>query len=242
MSVEIDYDDLVLILSADHSSEEQPAFFHSYQYVKGSKLGVIKLNPALSERLDRDPLMATVHPRQLPMIIPPRIWTDWNIGCYMVHRSKSMLQKIKSEMETGVLTRAWTAEMMRFRDSPEQLQHIKKAAENRELDTVFAALDVLGSTAWSINRQVYDVISQVWNSGESLAGLPVKDPLLNIRDPPRPKDVDTDLAARTMYRRELKEAELFRRNQHSERCTINYKLEIARAVSDIVHADQMIDS
>ena len=125
---------------------------------------------------------------------------------------------------------------MRIRDCPEQTQYIKKASDNRELDDVFAALDVLGSTAWAINRPIYDVISQVWNSGESIAGMPVKDPLLTIKDPPRPPNADEDIAVRTEYRRLLKEMEMHRRNQHGERCTTNYKLEIARAVS-LVESD-----
>jgi len=44
------------------------------------------MNPSLVERLDRDPLAAAIHPRHLPMVIPPRIWTDWNNGCYIVHK------------------------------------------------------------------------------------------------------------------------------------------------------------
>ena len=124
-----------------------------------------------------------------------------------------------------------TAELMRIRDCPEQTQYLKKASDNRELDDIFAALDVLGSTAWSINRPIFDVVSEVWNSGEAIAGMPIKDPLLTIKDPPRPANVDADIAIRTEYRRLMKETELHRRNQHGERCTTNYKLEIARAVS-----------
>lgn len=36
--------------------EEQPAFFHSYEYVRGHKLGVIRLNPLVAEQLAKDGL------------------------------------------------------------------------------------------------------------------------------------------------------------------------------------------
>ena len=39
-----------------YSSEEQPAFFHSYKYLRGNKLGVIRLNPEVVRRVSRDGL------------------------------------------------------------------------------------------------------------------------------------------------------------------------------------------
>lgn len=69
------------------SSEIQPAFSHAYQYVRGLKLGIIKVNPAVAERMDRDPLRITLHPRFLPMVVKPKPWLSWNSGSYLVHSS-----------------------------------------------------------------------------------------------------------------------------------------------------------
>lgn len=55
-----------------YSSEIQPAFSHGYEYVRGNKLGVIKLNPAVASRLARDNIGIVVHPKHMPMLIPPR--------------------------------------------------------------------------------------------------------------------------------------------------------------------------
>lgn len=74
-----------------HSSEVQPAFSHAYQYVRGLKLGIIKVNPIVSERMDQDPLRITLHPRYLPMVVKPKPWLSWNSGAYLVHNSAFQL-------------------------------------------------------------------------------------------------------------------------------------------------------
>lgn len=95
---------------------------------------------------------------------------------------------------------------------------------------IYAALDYLGQTPWRVNRKVYDIVSEVWNTGESIADIPPKDPLINIKDPEKPDNYDTNIEAHKSYRRLLQETAKERLNAHSSRCTINYQLEIARAV------------
>jgi DNA-directed RNA polymerase len=69
-------------------SEEQPAFFHGYEYVRGQKLGVIKLNPQVAERLAKDGVRETLHPRHLPMLIKPKPWLSHDQGGYLYNRSR----------------------------------------------------------------------------------------------------------------------------------------------------------
>lgn len=71
-----------------HSSEDQPAFFHSYEYVRGHKLGVIKLNPVVAERMAKDRIRDTLHPRHLPMLVKPKPWLGPDQGGYLYNRSK----------------------------------------------------------------------------------------------------------------------------------------------------------
>ena len=122
---------------------------------------------------------------------------------------------------------------MRIRDSPEQQAYIKSASDNRQLGSVFAALDFLGQTPWAVNRKIFDVITAVWNSGEAVAQIPVKNPLMNMPDPVKPENADSDEYARAMWRTEMRENVVNKRSAHSERCLVNYKLEVARAVSRI---------
>ena len=69
------------------SSEEQPAFFHSYEYLRGHKLGVIRLNPEVADRMSRDGLRETLHPRQLPMLVKPKPWLSHDQGGYLYSQS-----------------------------------------------------------------------------------------------------------------------------------------------------------
>ncbi|BGP42996.1 DNA-directed RNA polymerase [Rhodotorula kratochvilovae] len=191
-------------------TEVQPAFSHAYQYVRGLKLGIIKVNQAVAERMDQDPLQITLHPRFLPMLVKPKPWLSWNSGSYLLH----------------------STQMMRIKDSDEQLQYLQQASDNNTLDNVFTGLDALGSVSWQINRQVFDVVSTVWNSGEAIADIPAKDSLVEPLKADVPENVEKDPRARDTYRHRVRQALQARRAAHSNRCDLNYKLEIARAFLD----------
>ncbi|GAA6052924.1 hypothetical protein JCM3770_006736 [Rhodotorula araucariae] len=191
-------------------TEVQPAFSHAYQYVRGLKLGIIKVNHAVAERMDQDPLRITLHPRFLPMLVKPKPWLSWNSGSYLLHSTN----------------------MMRIKDSEEQLQYLQQASDNDTLENVFTGLDALGSVPWQINRQVFEVVSTVWNSGEAIADIPAKDSLAEPVKAAVPDNVDKDPRARDNYRHRVRQALQARRAAHSNRCDLNYKLEIARAFLD----------
>ena len=72
------------------SSEDHPAFFHSYEYLRGQKLGVIKLNPVVAERMAKDQLHQTLHPRHLPMLVKPKPWLAHDNGGYFYNKCKSL--------------------------------------------------------------------------------------------------------------------------------------------------------
>ncbi|GAA5915366.1 hypothetical protein JCM8208_007691 [Rhodotorula glutinis] len=191
-------------------SEVQPAFSHAYQYVRGLKLGIIKVNTAVSERMDKDPLRITLHPRFLPMLVKPKPWLSYNSGSYLLH----------------------STQMMRIKDSDEQLQYLQQASDNDTLDNIFTGLDALGSVPWQINTKVFDVVSTVWNSGEAVADIPAKDSLVEPLAAEVPDNVDKDPRARDNYRHRIRQALQARRSAHSNRCDLSYKLEIARAFVD----------
>lgn len=67
--------------------EEQPAFIHSYEYLRGYKLGIIKLNPVVAERMAKDNIRDTMHPRHLPMLVKPKPWLNYNEGGYIYNKS-----------------------------------------------------------------------------------------------------------------------------------------------------------
>ena len=198
--------------TGERVTEKQPAFHQSYQFHRGKKIGVLKLNSVVSSRLDKDTMGHAIFPRYLPMLVVPKAWKSWNSGGYRIHPT----------------------EIMRMQDSPEQMQHLKLASEQGHLDQIFAALDVLGGTAWRINKPIFDVVSQVWNSGEALADIPLDNAESSIPDPIMPPDADVkDPKLKEAYRVHLKNIRNARAKAHSQRCDLNYKLEIARAVRSV---------
>lgn len=118
---------------------------------------------------------------------------------------------------------------MRFKDSQEQLSYLKRASDMGNMELVYAGLDVLGVTPWRVNRAIFDVVLAVWNSGEKLGKLPPV--VLDYPEPERPDNYETDMKARSVYLHRQKAYNQAKANNHSDRCSVNYKIEIARAVS-----------
>ncbi|KZT39784.1 DNA/RNA polymerase [Sistotremastrum suecicum HHB10207 ss-3] len=185
--------------------EEQPAFFHTYEYVRGHKLGVLKVNPVVSDRFARDPVRDTLHPRHLPMLVAPKPWLSHDQGGYYFSKSHAM----------------------RYKDSREQQVYMREASQAGNVELVYAGLDVLGNTPWNINRDVFNVVLDVWNSGKKLGKIPAA--VLEIEEPVKPANYDADLTAKSNYLERMKAVQVAKGNNHSDRCSVNYKIEIARA-------------
>ena len=188
------------------ATEFQPAVYHSYDYLKGRRIGLLKLHPNLQKKLAAEPMRIGVTGRLLPMLVPPRPWINHDDGGYFYSKVRVMRTKFSKEQEI----------------------YIQAASERGNLEKVFEGLDVLGQTAWQVNRKMFDVILQVWNTGEEFADMP---PLelkggMPVEPPPDPNP-----AIRTKWLRECREFTQNTRNGHSQRSGINLKIEIARAVS-----------
>ncbi|EUC62471.1 DNA-directed RNA polymerase [Rhizoctonia solani AG-3 Rhs1AP] len=202
--------------NGEQHSEDQPAFTHSYEYVRGKKLGVIKLNPVVGEKMARDSVKETLHPRHLPMLVKPRPWEDYDKGGYL---------KLHSTV-------------MRIKDSLEQLSYLRHASAAGHIDFVYECLDALGETPWRINNKILNVVLEVWNEGKNIAGIPPVQ--LEVEEPPPP--ADDDPRARATYLFKMKSILTDKRNNHGERCHVNYKLEVARAfVNDEFYFPHNVD-
>ncbi|KAF7331179.1 DNA-directed RNA polymerase [Mycena sanguinolenta] len=203
-------------LTGNLVSEDQPAFYQSYEYSRGQKLGVIRLNPLVSQRLSKDPV--PIHPRHLPMLVKPKPWVNYNEGGYLYSKSN----------------------VMRFKDSIEQRTYLKYASEQGHVELVYAGLDVLGSTPWRINKRVFDVVLEVWNSGKRLGKMPPE--VYEEPEPEVPPDHDTDLFARNVYLTRMRAYNQNKAANHSDRCSVNYKIEISRSfLSDVFYLPHNVD-
>ncbi|KAH0545507.1 hypothetical protein FGG08_000335 [Glutinoglossum americanum] len=184
-------------------SQNQPAFFHTYQYQQGKKVGILMVNSFLGEKMRLEPVRDALA-KNLPMIVAPKKWTSFGDGGFLKNSSEVM--RIKGGYS-------------------EQREYALAAAEKGDLDQVFAGLDVLAKTPWRINRPVFDVMLEVWNSGEAIADIPPSDPKLEY--PPEPNSDDP--AERRRWLRAMKDVENQKGGLHSQRCFQNFQLEIARA-------------
>lgn len=182
----------------------QPAFHHTFQYINGQKLGVLKIHKELLKQLAGEKASTTVQPQLLPMLVKPRPWTSYNDGGYLYSQSY----------------------MVRIKDSPETNAYLKASLEKGHLQEIYDGLNVLGNTAWTVNRKIFDVISVKWNTGASFLDIPDigQEPDL---PPPPPKNAEP--AVKRDYQRLAKKVLNEAASARSQRCDANYKLEIARA-------------
>ncbi|WPK24620.1 hypothetical protein PUMCH_001899 [Australozyma saopauloensis] len=191
-------------VTGDEVKAVQPAFHHTYQFVNGQRLGVIRLHKKLVSSLAGNSTQNSVQPQLLPMLVAPRDWNKLDDGGY--HFSHSHLVRVK--------------------DSAEIVAYVKAAAEAGDLDNVYKGLNVLGATPWTINAKILKIITHYWNIGEDFLDLPPvsEEPVL-----PAPLPFNAEPHEKTLHYKKvrslLQEAATFR----SQRCDSNYKLEIARA-------------
>ncbi len=183
----------------------QPAFHHTQIYRQGKRQGLLTPNPALVQKLSREPVRGAFAKR-LPMVYEPKPWTGMVEGGYY----RYPVHVVRAKTGTDDIQR----------------HYVQAAIEKGDMDQAFAGLNVLGKTPWKINRNVYRVMAEVWNKGEPLgefAPASSDKPL-----PPEPPSTASVLERKKWHRR-MKQIEDERSGHHSLRCYQNFQLEIARA-------------
>ncbi|KAG0678060.1 DNA-directed RNA polymerase [Pichia californica] len=181
-----------------------PAFYHTYDFQNGGRIGVIKLNQGFANRLGKDRLDQSIQAQYLPMVCKPKPWTTYNDGGYFLKR----------------------VTVLRAKNAPEQAAYAKAAAINGKVDRVLQGLNNLGNTSWTVNKRLLEVITKVWNTGEKFLEIPKAEE--NLVLPPAPQK-GCDAIDVFRYRRTCTEICNEFSKDRSMRCDMNYKLEIARA-------------
>jgi DNA-directed RNA polymerase len=183
----------------------QPAFHHTYQYLNGQKLGVLKIHREIIRKLAGKNSYNAVQPQLLPMLTPPREWTTHRDGGFLFSQNS----------------------LVRIKDSAETQAYLRAASDLETLDDVYTGLNVLGRTAWTVNKQVFQVITHFWNTGEQVLGIPpVMEDDIDL-PPPLPQDAEPLEKLERM--RKIRQIVNDKASNRSQRCDTNYKLEIARA-------------
>ncbi|KAL8824519.1 MAG: hypothetical protein Q9191_005000 [Dirinaria sp. TL-2023a] len=187
-------------------TERQPIFFHTFQYQKGRKIGIVRLHKAVASKIAKEPV-SSVLSKNLPMVIEPKPWSDFREGGFLEHFIPVV--RLKS-MDVG-------------------RRYSVTACSNGDMAHTFAGLDVLGKTPWRINRAVLEVMIEAWNTGEKFADMPPEDPVVELPPEPSPSE---DPQKRIDWLRQLKTIENFKAGQKSNRCFQNFQLEVARAFAN----------
>ncbi|KAI1760854.1 DNA/RNA polymerase [Hypoxylon sp. FL1150] len=188
-------------------SQRQPAMAHTTINRKGRKVGLIMPNKFLVELLKREP-RGDFLARHLPMLVDPEPWTKFDKGGFI----------------------EYPAQLVRVKHGEkDQRIYAEAAMERGDMEQVSKGLDVLGRTGWRINRNVFNVMLEAWNSGKEIANIPPLDPQIPV--PPEPEPSDNPLQRREWVRA-VKAVENEKSGLHSERCFMNFQLEIARAFKD----------
>lgn len=188
-------------------SAMQPGLVRTTQFKRGRRLGTIMPHPRLSDMLREEP-RGDFLARHLPMVVEPLPWTGFEKGAYQ--ESPVPLVRLKA-------------------GEKDQRLYAEAAIARGDMDQVAKGLDVLGRTAWRINRPVLSVFLEVWNSGEALADIPPLHPEIPIPKEPEPS---SDSLVRRNWIKEIKTGQNLKQSYHSIRCFMNFQLEIARAYRD----------
>lgn len=181
-----------------------PAFQHAYQVSWGKRSGLIHLHPSIVHMVAKEPA-SDLLARHLPMVSKPKPWTDVKDGGYFLYKSN--------------IVRSTPGERL-------QPTYVKAAMESNGLKEIRSALDILGSTGWTINQDVFNVMLQAWNSGEAIANLAPLDPKLDL--PPKPSPEQGPQAEKE-WNLAVREIENRKSGFHSMRCFQNFQMELARA-------------
>ncbi|KAI0516874.1 DNA-directed RNA polymerase [Xylaria bambusicola] len=188
-------------------SQTQPALARTSVHRKGKKIGIIVPNRVLVDLMKKEP-RGDYLARHLPMLVEPQPWTKFEQGGFLEYPSQ--LVRIKN-------------------GERDQRIYADAAFERGDLDQVSKGLDVLGRTAWQVNKSVFKVMLEAWNTGEGIANIPPLDPKIPIPEEPVSSD---DPMVRKQWLKLVKLAENEKSGLHSERCFMNFQLDIARAFKD----------
>lgn len=184
--------------------DAQPVFFHTFQYMGGKRVGVVRLNTAVLETLAKAPVSSAIA-KYLPMVAEPKPWVGFREGGFYEH-SVPVVRLNSNDVQSK--------------------RYAITAAENGDMSQVFAGLDVLAKTRWKVNSFVFKVMLDAWNTGEAIAKIPPANPQSEKPHEPPPS---AEPKARRSWIRAVREAENQRSGLKSQRCFQNFQLEVARA-------------
>ncbi|OEL29363.1 DNA-directed RNA polymerase 2B, chloroplastic/mitochondrial [Dichanthelium oligosanthes] len=116
--------------------------------------------------------------------------------------------------------------VMRTHGARQQREAVKRAPRE-QMQSVFEALNTLGSTKWRVNKRVLSIVDRIWSSGGRLADL------VDRTDVPVPeKPATEDETVLKKWRWHMRSVKKENSERHSQRCDVELKLAVARKMKD----------
>lgn len=188
----------------DGTMKKASAFHQTMEYNQGRKTSLLGIHPSLSKMLEEAPIGSAIA-KHLPMLTEPLPWTEHRKGGYLT-QPVSVVRSTHPSLQST--------------------EYAKLASKKGDMVHVYAALNILGKTPWRINKAVYDVMVDVWNSGEAVGDIPPRDPQPQY---PTNPGFGASMAEKQEYSRQIRRIENELMGHHSNRCFQNFQLEVAKA-------------
>jgi len=146
-----------------------------------------------------------LQPVCMPMIVKPREW--------------------RTPYEGGYLTKMIPNARLVKTYNTEYLDELGSV----DMPEVYDAVNAVQSVAWSINKDVLNVMREVWDGQGNIGGLPSRE---DTPIPPRPHDIDTNPEALKAWKAAAAKIHAENGQLRSERLTISQKIWLAERFVD----------
>ncbi|KAI8058022.1 hypothetical protein BDF22DRAFT_663366 [Syncephalis plumigaleata] len=209
----------------------------------GSLLSSLLMTVAKIPITQKDPATNTITKIETDAFFHTYIFAQGHrTGAIRMHPKLSEMfsrDSIKEALDPRITPRPWVrfdsggylskhSVCMRIKESPEQYRYLKEASNQGRIGHVLNGLDVLGKNP--------NVALYAWNSGKEYPCIPSLMESLDL--PPKP-EIKPDNYEET---RKWHKLETDFRNHHSQRCDVNYKIEIARSfVGETIYFPHNLD-
>ncbi len=141
-------------------------------------------------------------PQFLPMLLPPRDWTNPYDGGYLSEFLRRRLQIVKTP----------------YRDYLEELA-------NKDLSVVYGGVNAMQKTAWKVDKRIFKVLRKMWNSGSQIGKLPPRE---DEPQPTKPVDIETNREARVAWRHDASAVEKRNVKLASKRLQVSRTIRVAK--------------
>jgi DNA-directed RNA polymerase len=155
----------------------------------------------IQQDCERDEVLC---PEYQPMILPPVDWDSPIGGGYLSGRKLTFVKSRRKEFHEEITS--------------------------TNLDLCYNAVNGLQRTAWKVNKQVFEVLEEIWRHTDYTFGeLPERE---RVEMPPKPHDIATNEVSRREWRHKASQAHKDDRKRKSKWLQVNKVLMVAQKFKD----------